>query len=299
MAAEATAVQTNLANLRPPAPANESQLPALRAGFDNLQGFELAQRAGKALAASTLVPQIYQGNLPNCLIALEMAQRIGASPLMVMQHLYIVQGKPAWSAIFLIASFNQCGRFSSIRYEWLGEKGKDSYGCRAWAVEKSTGEKIYGAPVTWEVVKAEGWNKKSGSKWLTMPDQMFMYRAASWLVKTYAPEISMGLSTSEELRDVYDAEPNQDGTYGVTVDSLRRAGETIDASTGEIQPSPAEPTPAGIQPPEGDDDYLEAIRSAGTVAALDAIYKGIKKPAIEVEAAYHDRREALEQAAKG
>lgn len=292
MAAEATAVQTNLANLRPPAPANESQLPALRAGFDNLQGFELAQRAGKALAASTLIPKIYQGNLPNCLIALEMAQRIGASPLMVMQHLYIVQGKPAWSAIFLIASFNQCGRFSAIRYEWLGEKGKDTFGCRAWAVEKATGEKLIGAPVTWAVVKAEGWDRKDGSKWKTMPDQMFMYRAASWFVKTYAPEISMGLSTAEELGDVFEAAQNEDGSYGVTVESLRQAGEVIDAATGKVTGEPAPQQQAGTSSAE----WIEAIRTAGTVKALDGIWNSIPKPVdIEVEAAYHDRREALEQ----
>jgi hypothetical protein len=72
-------------------------MPVVKMGWNDLQGFELMQRAAKALAASTLVPQQFQGNLPNCLIALEMAQRIGASPLMVMQNLYIVHGRPGWS----------------------------------------------------------------------------------------------------------------------------------------------------------------------------------------------------------
>jgi hypothetical protein len=52
---------------------------------------------GNALAQSDLIPQQFRGNLPNCIIALELAQRIGASPLMVMQNLYVVHGKPAWS----------------------------------------------------------------------------------------------------------------------------------------------------------------------------------------------------------
>lgn len=294
MSAAANTVQTDLKALRKESEASPDNLPMVRAGFDNSQGFALAQRGAAALAASTLVPGTFQGSVPNCLIALEMAQRIGASPLMVMQHLYIVQGKPAWSAIFLIASFNQCGRFSSIRYEWLGDKGKDSYGCRAWAIEKETGEKILGAPVTWEVVKAEGWNKRSGSKWLTMPDQMFMYRAASWLVKAYAPEISMGLSTAEELGDVFDAKAGPDGAYGVTLESLRGAQATVDTTTGEI--TQAESTPAAIQSPEGASDWLEAIRSAGTVKALDGIWKSLPTPVpIELEAAYHDRRESLDQ----
>jgi hypothetical protein len=193
---------------RPEAP--EARLPAVRAGFSDLQGFELAQRAAKALAASTLVPKEFQGNLPNCIVALEMAQRIGASPLMVMQNLYIVYGRPGWSAKFLIASFNQCGRFSSVRYEWFGEEGKNSWGCKAWAVEKASGEKIEGPLITIDLAKREGWYDRSGTKWKTIPELMLMYRAAAWMINTHAPEISMGLNTAEELGDVYDVTPERE-----------------------------------------------------------------------------------------
>lgn len=214
---------TTMAELRRPA-APEISLPVVRAGFADLQGFELMQRASKALAASTLVPAQFQSNLPNCLIALEMAQRIGASPLMVMQNLYIVHGRPGWSAKFLIASFNQCGRFSAIRYEWQGERGKDTWGCRAWATEKATAEKIEGPLITIALAKEEGWHGKQGSKWKTIPELMLQYRAAAWLVNTHAPEISMGLNTAEELGDVYDAQVS-DGTLTVTTAELRAESE--------------------------------------------------------------------------
>ncbi|MDO6658942.1 hypothetical protein, partial [Anaerobacillus sp. 1_MG-2023] len=78
------------------------------------------------------VPQQYRDNIANCIIALEMANRMGASPMMVMQNLYIVHGNPGWSSKFLIATFNQCGRYTSLRYEW----DADRKGCRAWAIEK-------------------------------------------------------------------------------------------------------------------------------------------------------------------
>jgi hypothetical protein len=215
--------ETKIATLdqlrKPEAP--EARLPVVRAGFSDLQGFELAQRAAKALAASTLVPQQFQGHLPNCLIALEMAQRIGASALLVMQNLYVVHGRPAWSAKFLIATFNQCGRFSSIRYEWSGERGKDSWGCRAWATEKATGEKIEGPTITIALAKAEGWVEKNGSKWKTIPELMLTYRAAAWFVNTYAPEISMGLNTADEMGDTFDATAADDGQFVVTQEQLR------------------------------------------------------------------------------
>jgi hypothetical protein len=209
-----------------------TSLPLVSVGLTTLQGFELAQRAAKCLATSTLVPKEYQGNLSNCIIALNMAQRLGADPLMVMQNLYLVHGRPSWSAQFLIATFNQCGRFEALRYEWRSEKGKKEWGCRAYTREKSTGERIESAWIDWTMVEAEGWNKRSGSKWLTMPEQMFMYRAASWLVRAYAPELSMGLHTAEEMHDVYDTRATESGMFEVV--DLPEVMESVDEATGEI-----------------------------------------------------------------
>jgi hypothetical protein len=193
MNAESTTVETHaLAEVTTP------RDTAVMPGFNSNSSWELAQRIGKAFAASTLVPEQYRNNLANCIVALEMANRMGASPLMVMQNLYIVHGNPGWSSKFLIASFNQCGRFSSLRYEWT----KDRTGCRAWAIEKETGERIEGPQVTMAMAKDEGWSTKSGSKWKTMPELMLMYRSAAFLIRTYAPEISMGLRTDDEIIDM-------------------------------------------------------------------------------------------------
>lgn len=171
---------------------------AVMPGFNSQGSWELANRIGKAFAASSLVPQQYQGNVANCIVALEMANRMGASPLMVMQNLYIVHGNPGWSSKFLVACFNQCGRFSALRYEWNADRSA----CRAWAVERATGERIDGPQVSLQMAKDEGWSTKSGSKWKTMPELMLMYRAAAFLIRTYAPEISMGLQTDDEIIDV-------------------------------------------------------------------------------------------------
>lgn len=189
--------------------AAQQTAPAV-AGFFNQQGFELLQRVAKAFASSELVPKQYQGNMPNCMIAMDLANRIGANPLMVMQNLYVVHGTPTWSSKFLVATINACGRFSSLRYEWKGEAGQSDYGCRAWAIERETGEKLYGTWVTWAMVNAEGWANKNGSKWKTMPDQMFTYRSAAFWQRAYAPEIGMGLQTAEEAHDIIDM--NDDGT---------------------------------------------------------------------------------------
>ncbi|MGI9212942.1 MAG: hypothetical protein ACR2HF_10760 [Methylococcaceae bacterium] len=229
-----------------------AQLPKVGVGLMDLQSFELIQRAAKLLASSTLVPKEYQGQqgLPNCVIALNMASRMNADPLMVMQNLYLVHGRPSWSAQFLIATFNQCGRFSAIRYEWTGKKGEKGWGCKAFATEKETGDRIESAAITWELVQAEGWDKRNGSKWQTMPEQMFMYRSAAWLVRAYAPELSMGLHTADENSDrIYEAEAREDGSYAVPSPEPEPEPEqfnasekmdenaekqTVDTQTGEI-----------------------------------------------------------------
>ena len=169
--------------------------------FLDQQKFELAQRSAKALSSSTMIPREYQGNIPNTLIAMDIAIRMRMPPLMVMQNLYIVHGKPGWSAKFLIASFNTSGRFSPISYTLTGEPGKDTYGCIATSKDLSTGELVKGPEITMGIAKAEGWYDKNGSKWKTIPELMLRYRAGSWLINTIAPDISVGLATSDEIQD--------------------------------------------------------------------------------------------------
>lgn len=167
--------------------------------FENAGAFDHVQRVAIVFSKSDLVPKRYQGNVGNCIIALEMAARIGASPLMVMQNLDIILGKPCWSSKFLIASMNACGRFSPLRYEEDEQLGGRT---RAWAYDKGQNEKIFGAWVSMEMAKLEGWIDKNGSKWKTMPELMRRYRAATFFVNQFAPEISMGLQTVEEVYDI-------------------------------------------------------------------------------------------------
>jgi hypothetical protein len=166
--------------------------------------FNLMFRRAKALSSSDLVPQAYRGNIPNTMLALDVADRIGASPFAVMQNLHLIQGKPSWSASFLIATVNHSKRFEPIRFEVEGTDPKDkAYRVRAYAKDRESGEVCLGTWIDWDMVGAEGWDKKPGSKWKTMPAQMFLYRAAAFWARVYAPEVSTGLQTVEEVHDVH------------------------------------------------------------------------------------------------
>ena len=173
--------------------------------------FEAVQRAAKALAASSIVPSAYQGNLPNVLVAMEYAHRLGASVLAVMQNLDVIHGRPALRATFLIGTVNASGRFSPIRFRWQGTENADDWGCRAVAIDRESGEECIGPLITVALAKSEGWHGKAGSKWKTIPELMLMYRAGAWWARVYCPELSLGLHTTEE---VYEIEAREVGNGG-------------------------------------------------------------------------------------
>lgn len=171
------------------------------AAFSSESNFKTAQRMAKALSESSLVPTAYRNNLPNVLIAMELASRVGASVFAVMQNLDIIHGNPSWRAKFLIATVNACGRFSPLRFRFQGVEGTDSWGCRCFSKDKD-GEECLGSLITIALAKDEGWYARNGSKWKTMPEQMLMYRAAAFWTRIYAPELSLGMSTSDEVEDM-------------------------------------------------------------------------------------------------
>lgn len=172
------------------------------------QAFELVQRQAKMLAASSLVPKDFHGNIPNCAIAINVAKRTRLDPLLVCQNLAIIHGRPSWSATALIGMIAACGRFTPLRFAFDNEDAPTS--CYAVATDKASGQELKGEKITLEMAKKEGWSTKNGSKWLTMPGQMLRYRAASFWSRAYASDLSLGFYTQDEVRDF--AEPPRNVT---------------------------------------------------------------------------------------
>jgi hypothetical protein len=224
-------------------------------GFQNLASFEFMQRAAKLFASSTMVPSAYQAivsegygrekkwvqndaALPNCMVALDLAQRMNASPLQVMQNLHVIEGRPSWGSPFIIALINNSGHYQhglrfdfewlddmdakQIAFEWINNVKQEvvktvpikNARCIAWTLDKS-GARIESAPVTLEMAVQEGWYTRNGSKWRTMPQTMAQYRAAAFFGRTYNPELLMGLPTAEELHDIIDVTPQADGSLSM------------------------------------------------------------------------------------
>lgn len=312
------------------------EAPVISPGFGSLQSFELLQRTARVLSSSTLVPAAYRAviektnrygevtesrenpsALPNAIVALNMAQRMGADPLMVMQNLYIVEGRPSWSSQWIIAAINGCGRFSPLRFEItdLGDKtvecltfvweegpnGKRNRverkvpykirdkKCVAWAIEKETGARIESPSVTVEMAVREGWYGKNGSKWQTMDEVMLRYRTASFFGKLYAPELLMGLVTVEESEDMVTLEPQSDGSYAAPSEpqGKSRAAESLAAAAkANAQPDDA--------PAEADQDQDNFMIGANE-PTLEGESEWEPSPEEQAEIAARERAEAQQQ----
>lgn len=155
-----------------------------------------------SLSKSDLLPATYKDKPANCVIAIDIANRIGLPPLTVAQQLYVVKGKPAWSGQMAIALVDMSGKFEPLDFEFVGTPNTDDFGCYAYTRRLRDGKRLEGDTITIRMAKQEGWYGKDGSKWKTMPRQMLMYRSASFFARVYCPTALMGLQTIEEVQDV-------------------------------------------------------------------------------------------------
>lgn len=190
-----------------PTPTTETALtePQYYTQLTDVRSYKMLDGIAKRYANSMIVPEQYQHNPDNCFVACELANRMNVSPTLVMQNLYIVKGKPAWSGQACIALINGTMQFTPLRFVFVGERDKPSYGCYVECTRKSDNEVLRGSTITMQMAKDEGWLDKAGSKWKTMPEQMMQYRAASFFARIYCPAALMGLQTVEEVEDVHGA----------------------------------------------------------------------------------------------
>ena len=309
-------------------PAQGTHVAAVVNFFDPNQ-FAVAQRMSKMFATSKLVPVTYQTSeiytsmlkdqqkLPkdqqlapkdvwenaeldataNCMIAIDIATRIGASPMAVMQNMTPIYGKPSWSSKFLIATVNTCGRFEPLKFRFTekGKLGKFNYTeyskqwvdnpngkgyykntpvtkefdgtkimdieCVAYTTAKGSKDTLEGSPISLRMAIDEGWYVKNGSKWQTMPRQMLMYRAASFWTSVYAPELSMGMRTIEEAQDFAEYEEVQEDDVAMQVEHEKQQNANKETIGFDVQEEVAA-NPSGNVPGNVDAETGEVMQDA-------------------------------------
>ncbi len=211
--------------------------------FSSTENFNNAYTMAKFLSQSTMVPKDFQGNIGNCIIALDMAQRTKMSPYMVMQNIYIVYGTPSWSSKFIAALINQSRRYAMpLQYEFSEDKTE----CYVWAKDHD-GNKVVGPTVSIEMAKAEKWYDKNGSKWQTMPEIMLMYRAVSFFGKMHCADLLMGIPSSDEVIDVGTAYDSVEEEIKAEANNAGEIGFEEQEQMSMPEPVTNKPEPVGMQ----------------------------------------------------
>lgn len=186
------------------------------------------------LSKSDLLPQHFKGKPENVLLVLALAQSLDINPIMSLQQISVIGGKPCLQATLMISLLNNSGKITGpLRFRWEGQPAQPSRSCTAFATDAATGEIVESEPVSLAMAQAEGWTRNA--KYKSLPDTMLKWRAASFFVRTYYPEVVLGLHTSEELDDV------QIATGAPKEGSARDRLAQIKANR--------EPQPAAVVPP--------------------------------------------------
>lgn len=196
--------------------------------YSDVTTYNQYMKMAECLSKTELLPAQYRGKPADCLIIIDVARQIGASPLFVAQNMYIIKGSPSWSAQYSASVIKT--NFTNVKVELQGE-GLHR-GCRIIATDKN-GNLCEGTRVTIEMAKQEGWFSKTGSKWQTMPDQMLIYRAYSFFARAYCPDKLLGIHDEFENVDISKIEQRADNPFEEVIDAEVVREPEVDESASE------------------------------------------------------------------
>lgn len=170
--------------------------PALQPAADADRSLLIPQSMAEAMhlanlmAASTIVPKVYQGNPSNCLLVIMQAVRWGLDPFMVVQETSIIQEKPMYSGKLVAAVLNTNGGLTdNLSFEYSGSG--DERAITVTGAFRADGElREVQVKLKDARTKNDIWNKQ--------PDQQLAYFGARVWARRHAPEVMLGIEAPEE-----------------------------------------------------------------------------------------------------
>jgi len=144
------------------------------------------------IAQSSLLPKQYQRNPANVLLALEYGTALGISPVVAMQQIHVIEGKPTASAQLIGGLVRQAGH--KLRVEF------DDRTMTATATVIRSDDPDYEFKAVWTMDRAKAANLVNKGNWKTYPAAMLKARAITEVARDACPEALFGVAyTAEEL----------------------------------------------------------------------------------------------------
>jgi hypothetical protein len=144
------------------------------------------------IAQSNLLPKQYQRNPANVLLALEYGTALGISPVVAMQQIHVIEGKPTASAQLIGGLVRNAGH--KLRVEFNRQT------MTATATIIRSDDPDYEFTAVWTMDRAKAANLTGKGNWRTYPDAMLKARAITEVARDACPEALFGVAyTAEEI----------------------------------------------------------------------------------------------------
>lgn len=274
--------------------------------FGDPLAFKHALGVAGVIAQSSFVPAAFRGKVGDVLIAVDMAQRLRLSPMMVLQNLVVIHGTPSWKAAFLLALAQSRGWDVDYEVERLGEPLKykrvtkdatlnaQADNLRVTCILRRGSVVKRGVPVTTTQAIAAGW--ANNEQYTHSTELMLRYRAGAFAVRQFEPAAMLGLMTEEEaavLTVVPEAEPMPASakampkTIDAIVEQVNQAAPSPEvggsaAGGGSTSAPAAAAAPSSDSPSSGREDGaasdLDASERAALIAEIKELARAIPEP---------------------
>lgn len=186
----------------------------------NMQGIA---KYARYLQSAGVIPERYQGRVSDCMVAIEMAMRFHVPVLVLMCNSYMVHDKLTLEGKFTLALLNLSGKtLGPPKYDIKKIDGK-IVSCRCSVVCRETQADV-DYTIDRSTVEQNNWEaprRGKPSPWVNVPDLMFRYRSATYLIRAHFPEVLMGIPTRDEMEDV-EAAVIASGEAPKTIEQLKQ-----------------------------------------------------------------------------
>lgn len=181
----------------------------------------------EALAQARTVPPEYQSNAANVFYAVEFGIAMGIAPVVAMNEINIIEGRPTPSALTMAALVKRAGYLMRFKEEG---RGRDAV-VAVTVIDPRDPEGAYTSTWDWKRAEAEGFTQsRTGvkSNWAHHPVAMMRARAITEACRVVAPDVVLGF---EYDPDELGVEYNPLGTSArATVDPVQDAYEQDEAT---------------------------------------------------------------------
>lgn len=202
-------------------------------------------RYAEALSGASLLPDSYRGKPANVLLALEYGSALGIAPMVAIQQVHIIQGRPVASAQLIGALVRKAGHRLRVTGDdkravcEITRSDDPDFTFRAeWTMERATAAKLTGKDT-----------------WRQYPGNMLRARAITECARDACPEALAGISyTAEELGDdTLPAEAYPQTDSGAPSEAPAQAADEPAPESPVIEDAVVvdEPEPAGAVAAEG------------------------------------------------